>query len=280
MKLFTLWFLFISSIIFTWQVLAKSGEESVDYSKFSKELAEELQSDIKNLEKSDSEDSFYDEKKDYAKFSARITDRDKSANIIKVTSENRNIKFFRAGDEIRFNIASMKNKEKCVAHVRSVEPRYFVAFVKDLNPCWGSEDYFRRGTVLVIESYRLAERVREASVYRRVLLSRKKSFFGQLNNVNHFVWSYNQQKIKVAAKYDKKIMEIKNRKQNALEELQLNKKDQVYLQKELIYRLDSIDNDLEFYRIESDELAIDRWHMDHDLGIPVGKRPAPIKPKL
>lgn len=280
MKSFILWFLFISSLIFTWQTIAISGEEAVDYSKFSKELADELQRDISDLEKSDNEDSFYDDKTDYSKFSARITDRDKSANIIKITSENRNIKFFRAGDEIHFNIASHKSKSKCVAHVRSVEPRYFVAFVKDLNPCWGSEEYFRRGTVLVIESYRLAERVREASIYRRVLLNRKKSFFGQLNSVNHFVWSYNQQKVKVAAKYDKKIMEVQKRKQTALEELQLDKKDQVYLQKELIFRLDSIDKDLEFYRIESDELAIDRWHMDHDLGIPVGKRPAPIKPTL
>jgi hypothetical protein len=280
MKSFTLWFLFITSLVFTWQIYGKSGEAAVDYSKFSKELAKELQGNISDLERSDDEDSFYDPKMDYSKFSARVTDRDKSANIIKVTSENRNIKFFRAGDEIKFNIASLKNRDKCVAHVRSVEPKYFVAYVKDMIPCWGENEYFRRGTVLVIQSYRLAERVREASIYRRVLLNRKKSFFKQLNNVNHFVWSYNQQKIKVAAQYDKQIMQLRKKKQNALEELQLNKKDQVYLQKELIYRLDSIDKDLEFYRIESDELAIDRWHMDQDLGIPVGKRPVPIKPKL
>lgn len=275
-----MWFLFISSLVFTWQIYAKSGESAVDYSKFSKELAKELQGKISDLERSEDEDSFYDEKMDYSVFSARVTDRDKSANIIKVTSENRNIKFFRAGDEIKFNIASMKDREKCVAHVRSVEPKYFVAYVKDMIPCWGKTEYFRRGTVLVIKSFRLAERVREASIYRRVLLNRKNSFFKQLNGVNHFVWSYNQQKIKVAAQYDKQIMMLRKKKQNALEELQLNKKDQVYLQKELIFRLDSIDKDLEFYRIESDELAIDRWHMDHDLGIPVGKRPSPIKPKL
>ncbi|WP_127717575.1 hypothetical protein [Halobacteriovorax sp. HLS] len=280
MKSFILWFLFITSILFTWNALAINSEDGVDYSKFSKELAKELQEDISNLEKTSEEDSFYDEKRDYSKFSARVTDRDQSSNIIKVTSENRNLKFFRAGDEIEFNIASMQDRDKCVAHVRSIEPKYFVAYVKDLIPCWGDKEYFRRGTVLVIRSYRLAERVREASIYRRVLLNRKKSFFNQLNKVNHFVWSYDQQKIKVAAEYDKQIMEIRKKKQNALEELQLSKKDQIYLQKELIYRLDTIDKDLEFYRIESDELAIDRWHMDHDLGVPVGKRPAPIKPKL
>lgn len=280
MKSFILWFLLITSLIFSWQIYAVSGENYVDYSKFSKKLADELKKDISYLEKTENEDSFYDNNFDYASFSARVTDRDKTSNIIKITSENRNIKFFRAGDSVMFNIASMQGKKKCEGHVRSVEDKYFVIFVKDLIPCWGKTEYFRRGTVLVMTSYRLAERVREASIYRRVLLRRKKDFFKQLNKVNHFVWSYNQQRVKVAATYDRKMMEVRKQKQRALEELQLNKKDQIQLQKELIYRLDSIDEDLSFYRIEKDELAIDRWHLDQDLGIPVGKRPRPIKPKL
>ncbi|WP_044557478.1 hypothetical protein [Halobacteriovorax marinus] len=258
----------------------KSGEDAVDYSKFSKELAQELQQDITKLEQLEDEDSFYDKDFDYSSFSARVTDRDKTSNIIKISSENRNIKFFRAGDEILFNIASMKEREKCEAYVRSVEDKYFVVFVKDLIPCWGKNEYFRRGTVLVVKSFRLAERVREASIYRGVLLKRKRSFFKQLNGVNHFIWSYNQQKVKVAAEFDREIMRIRKKKQRALEELQLNKKDQIVLQKELIQRLDNIDEDLDFYRIDKDELTIDRWHLDHDLGIPVGKRPGKAKPRL
>lgn len=280
MKSFILWFLLISSVLCTWQIYAVSGEKYVDYSKFSKDLAKELQQDITKLEKLEDEDSFYDKDFDYSSFSARVTDRDKTSNIIKISSENRNIKFFRAGDEVLFNIASMKDRDKCEGHVRSVEDKYFVIFVKDLIPCWGKSEYFRRGTVLVVKSFRLAERVREASIYRGILLKRKKSFFRQLNNVNHFVWSYNQQKVKVAADYDREIARIRKKKQRALEELQLNKKDQIVLQKELIHRLDGVDEDLDFYRIEKDELMIDRWHLDQDLGVPVGKRPAKVKPRL
>lgn len=280
MKSFILCFLFITSLLFTWQILAVSGGDAVDYSKFSKKLAQELQQDISKLEELEDQDSFYDKDFDYSSFSARVTDRDKTSNIIKITSENRNIKFFRAGDEVLFNIASMKNRDKCEGHVRSVEDKYFVIFVKDLIPCWGKSEYFRRGTVLVVKSFRLAERVREASIYRGILLKRKKSFFKQLNNVNHFIWSYNQQRVKTAAEYDREIMKIRKKKQRALEELQLNKKDQIVLQKELIQRLDGIDEDLNFYRIDKDELTIDRWHLDQDLGIPVGKRPGKVKPRL
>ena len=51
----------------------------------------------------------------------------------------------------------------------------------------------------------------------------------------------------------------------------------MHLQKELIYRLDKLEQDIETYRIEKVELLRDRWALDHDLGLPVGKRPQNIK---
>ena len=57
--------------------------------------------------------------------------------------------------------------------------------------------------------------------------------------------------------------------------LKTKKKDSIDLQKELSYRLDKLDNDLEFYRVDKDEPKIDRWHLDHDLGKPVTDRPRP-----
>ena len=52
-----------------------------------------------------------------------------------------------------------------------------------------------------------------------------------------------------------------------------NKKKQVRLQKELSQKLDELDRDLDFYRIRKDQILVDRWHMDQDLGLPVGDRP-------
>ena len=51
-------------------------------------------------------DSFYDPKHDYSTFTGRVTDRDDTASIVKISSENRNIKFFRSGDMVRFRLAS------------------------------------------------------------------------------------------------------------------------------------------------------------------------------
>ncbi|MDC1175400.1 hypothetical protein OAT67_08380 [Bacteriovoracaceae bacterium] len=222
------------------------------------------------------QDSFFDPSFDYSKFQGRVTDRDKSGDIIKISSKNQNIRFFRSGDTLRFRVEGKKTK-LCRGYVRSVEKDYFVAYIQDLYTCWKEGEYFRRGTLLNFDSDVLASRVRDANIYRLVLLKRRKSFLGQLNGVNHFVWSYDQERVQVAAEYDQKILEIQKKKQAALEKLLVKKKDSINIQKELVYRLDQLDRDLEFYRIYKFEENLDRWAMDHNLGKPVGKRPTQLK---
>lgn len=222
-------------------------------------------------------DTFYDPDKDYSIFPGRVSDRDNSGNVIKVKTENSNIKFLKPGDLVHFKVTSLKDKDECDSYVRDIEDGFFVVYVKDFYPCWGKEDYFRRGTQLNFRSNTLAKRVKEASVYRVLLLKRKRDFLRQLNKVNHFIWSYSQERVKVAAKYDKKIADIERAKQKEIESLLTRKNEKINTQKELIYRLDKIDKDLSFYIVEKVELLQDRWTMDHDLGLPFGKRPQEVK---
>ena len=224
-------------------------------------------------------DSFYDIKFDYSKFSGRVTDRDATTSIIKVSSENKNVKFFRAGDLVEFKIQNNKEGDFCQGFVRSIEENYFVMFIKDLFPCFAKEEYFRRGTVLVMKSDKLAMRVREASVYRASLINKKRDFMLQLNGINSDVWNFEEKKIQVAAEFDQKITEIEKQKVKALDEILSQKNDQIKLQRELAYRLDNIDKELIFYRLEKQELLFDRWHMDHDLGYPVYVKPEEIRPR-
>jgi hypothetical protein len=217
-------------------------------------------------------DAFYDANVDYKKFSGRVTDRDKTGQIFKVHSESKNVKFFRTGDKVEFNIARLK-VDRCTGFIRGIEKDYFIIHVKEIHPCWKKDEYFRRGTILVFYSVDLEKRVKEAAKFRILLVHRRKSFLTQLNNLNHFLWSFNQQKVLLAGEYDKKIQEIVERKQKALENLLVKKEDSIRLQKELIFRLDSLDNDLDHFRIDKAELYIDRWHLDQDLGLPIINRP-------
>jgi hypothetical protein len=189
------------------------------------------------------------------------------------------LKFFRAGDLVEFKIQNSKDDGLCQGFVRSIEENYFVMFVKDLFPCFPKEEYFRRGTALIMQSDKLAMRVREASIYRASLLNKKKDFMGQLNGINQDVWNFEERKIQVAAEYDQKIAEIEKQKTKALDQILSQKNDQIKLQRELAYRLDNIDKELIFYRVEKDELLFDRWHLDHDLGYPVYDKPEEIRPR-
>ncbi|MBC7427552.1 MAG: hypothetical protein H7336_03000 [Bacteriovorax sp.] len=224
-------------------------------------------------------DSFYDIKFDYDSFSGRVTDRDATTSIVKISSENKNVKFFRAGDLVEFRIQASKDSDYCEGFVRSIEPDYFVMYTKDLQPCFPKEEYFRRGTALVMRSVKLGQRVREASVYRASLINKKKDFMGQLNGINGDVWNFEEKKIQVAADYDRRITEMEKEKIKALDELLSRKNDQIKLQREIAFRLDNIDKELDFYRIEKQDLMFDRWHLDHDLGYPVYERPEEIRPR-
>ena len=214
---------------------------------------------------------------DYERFSGRVSDKDDSGRIFKVHVENNNTKFFRAGDLVQFKVNLKDNMEYCKAYVRNVEDFHFTIFVESLGPCYSTSEYFKRGTVLNFYSKQLALRVFEASKYREQLILRKEDFLKQLNDINHFIWTFDQQKVKVAADYDERINQLQREKRKALDDLITLKQERLVLQNELMGKLNELDESLLFYRVERQELMTDRWNSDHDQGLPFGQRPQELK---
>lgn len=214
---------------------------------------------------------------DYERFGGRVTDKDDSGRIFKIQVENNNSKFFRSGDKVLFKVNTMEHKRWCTGFVRSVEDFYFTIYVERLEPCFSANEYFRRGTVLKFYSKILAERVFEATKYRGQLIVRKEDFLRQLNDINHFIWTFDQQKVKTAASYDEEINRLQREKRRALDDLITQKQEKLVLQNELMKKLNELDESLIFYRVERQELMTDRWNSDHDLGLPFGQRPQNMK---
>jgi hypothetical protein len=214
---------------------------------------------------------------DYEHFSGRVSDKDDSARIFKVNVENNNTKFFRAGDQVEFKVNLQANRDYCKAFVRNVEDFHFTIYVESLAPCYSNEEYFRRGTVLNFYSKQLALRVFEASQYREQLVVRKEDFLKQLNGINHFIWTFDQQKVKTAADYDQQINQLQREKRKALDDMITLKQERLVLQNELMKKLNELDESLLFYRVERQELMTDRWNLDHDSGLPFGQRPQDMK---
>ena len=214
---------------------------------------------------------------DYERFSGRVTDKDDSARVFKVKVENNNSKFFRAGDLVLFKVNLQEKREYCKAFVRNVEDFHFTMYVESLGPCYSTSEYFRRGTVLNFYSKQLALRVFEATKYREQLVLRKDDFLKQLNDINHFLWTFDQEKVKTATDYDEKINELQREKRKALDDLISLKQERLILQNALMKKLTELDESLLFYRVERQELLTDRWQLDHDQGLPVGQRPQEMK---
>jgi len=224
-------------------------------------------------------DSFFDPKYDYSRFAGRVTDRDESKTIFKVESENFNIKFFRAGDTLNFRVVNseIQKDRNCHASIRDTEKNHFVMYVRNISECWDTTDYFRRGAQLEFFSLDLSERIQSASQYRLLLLKRKEDFLLQLNGINNFMASFEQQKVLLAAEFDKKILALQKEKEDALDTLVGRKVDSANLQKELGFRLDSLEEDLKHYRIEKVENLVDRWILDQSGDTPVSNRPQAMK---
>jgi hypothetical protein len=214
---------------------------------------------------------------DYERFSGRVTDKDDSARYFKIRVENNNTKFFRSGDEVLFKVNLNADRNFCKGFIRSVEDFHFSLYVETLAPCFSTTEYFRRGTVLQFYSKVLASRVFEASKYREQLIFRKEDFLKQLNEINHFIWTFDQQKVKTVAHYDEEINHLQRQKRKALDEMISQKQEKLILQNELMKKLNELDESLKFYRVERQELLTDRWNTDHDLGLPVGQRPQKLR---
>ena len=87
------------------------------------------------------------------------------------------------------------------------------------------------------------------------------------------MWTFDQQRLKVAADYDRRVNELLREKQLAIDNLIQKKQENLLLQTELKAKLKSLDESLDHYKIERQEYLEDRWAMDHDLDLPVGRRP-------
>jgi len=217
-------------------------------------------------------EALFDPNIDYKKFSGRMTDRDKVGDILKVFTENKNIKFFRPGDPLEFRLPNQSNL-LCRGFIKIVEKNYLTLYVKNLFSCFKKGEYLRRGSQMAFYSPILEERIKDAGLYRVILLRKKEEYWNQLNKMNQFIWTYDQKKIKVSSRYDKRIVNLESKKRKELDILLGKKRDQILLQKEIVKKIETLDNDLNFYRIDRYEPELDRWHLDQDLGLPVGRRP-------
>lgn len=226
---------------------------------------------------SEDTDLFMDPAIDYRLFMGRVTDKSDDNRTLRVKVEHNNVRFLKRGDQLEFYVNTNDASDRCKALVETADNYYIVMKVRDFAGCWGRGRYFRRGTQLNFIADIMYERVLSASKSREMLILKKQDFLGQLNRINHFLWSYDQLRVQKSADFDQQIAQIQQSKREALDDLLAKKKDFLKLQKKLQDSLDELDLSLKFYQVRRQEHLTDRWNLDHDQALPMGQRPAPLK---
>ncbi|MCY4645003.1 MAG: hypothetical protein OXB88_10325 [Bacteriovoracales bacterium] len=209
---------------------------------------------------------------DHSRFVGRMSDRDPKKTLIKIFTENDNVRLLRTGDSVTFQIGEGENPEtpSCQGFVRGAEKRYLVLYVPTLAPCFPKDFLLRRGLMMVFHSKILVQRILEASRYRKTLLAQRDDFLTQLGELNRFLWSFDQERVKSIAQLEKEILNLERKKREALELLETRRKESRELRDNLMGKLDQIGRDLDRYKIYPPPPVRPGWKAERDLGRPVG----------
>ncbi len=165
----------------------------------------------------------------------KLSDKDADDKTMKIYSESSDVKFLKKGDLIKLRVAESSLEDSCTLRLTIVEDHYLTGEIQK-DACRLKYSPLR-GTNLVFESDAWAKRMEEASYQKKTLISQKSNYLFQLNELNNFIYNFNDEKKKVESLYDQKINDLIKEKAQALKELS-KKKDQSFseqakLQKEL-----------------------------------------------
>ena len=80
---------------------------------------------------------------DYSHFYGRVTDVSDDGKILRVNTENKNIKLFRAGDILLFKLTKSRENKNCVGYVRDIDGDYLVYSVTSYAACSIDEERLR-----------------------------------------------------------------------------------------------------------------------------------------
>lgn len=216
-------------------------------------------------------DGFLDPKRDYSKNVGRITDIHQNKKIFKVKVESDTTRFLKAGDTVLISFDKL-SQDQCETYVVSTEISYVTLSWVSLDKCWDKKSYFRRGLAINLDSSVMQLRVQQASAYRRQLLERRNIYLKQLSDVNNFFWQYETNRDKLLNEYDQKINALKNERSKVVGNLDDERANKTKVQGELMQELNSIDELLNFYRVDRKESLTDRFHQDYDTSAPVDQK--------
>lgn len=196
-------------------------------------------------------------------FSGRISRFNREINTLKIKVDFANLKYLNTRDRLEF-WDERNTSQKCRGYVLGRSADFVLVKAPDLKTC---EKFLliTAGAYLKFYSKDLENNLELGKDVVGLLLKKRMAVEGQMTLRQKEIDSHLERVGAVNARYDllrKKLEQEWQKELNALEE---DRVQSVRLAKDLEQRRDEIDKKLELYKVQDENMTLDRWSLDSRL---------------
>lgn len=198
-------------------------------------------------------------------FSGRISRLNSGARLARIRTDFENIKFLNRKDRVEFWNETYPDK-RCKALVEGRTNDYLLIKIPEYDTCV-RKVHFTTGSYLHFESSDLAQTVKIAKELVEILLKKRLAMESKKNRLQKELSGHVEKVDAVNKRYEILRQKLEIEWQKDLSALEEDKAIAFTDYKNAEARLNEIDTKLEAYRIEDNNLKLDRWSLDPALYI-------------
>lgn len=196
-------------------------------------------------------------------FSGRISSINKKSSLVRIKVSFSNVKYLNKRDKVEF--WDQKNKSKrCKAYVAGRSPEYLLVKVPNFEYCF-TNLFLIVGAYLKFQSEDLKNNILMGRSLVNILLKKRIALNGKIKKNQISLDSYVEKVDAVSLRYHLLQQKLNNEWKKELANLEEDRLAVYHNFKGLQIRLGDVDHKLEKYKVEDENLKIDRWSLDSRL---------------
>lgn len=205
----------------------------------------------------------YVEAQEQSIFSGRITRITPEAKLVRVKVDFNNVKYLNKRNKVRFWDERGRVRE-CEAYVLGKTNEHLLLRVPELEYCKRAV-LLTEGAYLIFKSEALEENLEVGKELVQILLKKRLAVNGQLSRVQKEIDVHNEKVNAINTRYDVLRQKLEKERLEKVAKINKDKMEELQSYKNYETKLMEIDQKLEQYRIEDENLEIDRWALDPKL---------------
>jgi hypothetical protein len=196
-------------------------------------------------------------------FSGRISRYSKDIKTLKIKVDFPNVKYVNTRDQIEF-WDERNSAQRCRGYILGRSPDFLLVKVPELETC-EKFIFVTTGAYLKFFSKDLQNNLEMGRDVVDILLKKRMAVQGQIDLRDKELDSHIERVGAVNARYDTLRKKLEMEWQKELNSLEEDRVQSIRLTKDLERRRDEIDKKLELYKVNDENMKIDRWSLDSRL---------------